>query len=238
MLKPDIKKEYLSLVRNICSVGEALPASLFEHYKSFGVEINDTYWQTETGAIVIANTPQMKKKPGSIGKPILGITAKTDKNGMIVLKKGWPAMMTGIYKHEKMYGEYFEGEWFKTNDLARIDREGYFFFEGRKDDIIKTSGERVSPLEIESILLKHKAVKESAVIGIPDAVKGQIIKAFIVLNKNFQPSDALKDEISLFVKSNYAGHSYPKTIEFITALPKTNSGKIIRMKLKELEAKK
>ncbi|MDO8517036.1 MAG: AMP-binding protein [Nanoarchaeota archaeon] len=234
MLKPEIKKEDFKGIRNIASVGEALTSSVFDFYKNLGIEINDSYWQTETGALMISNTPLMKKKSGSMGKPLPGINA-TIKDGMIIIKKSWPAMMTGIYKHEKMYKEYFNKKWFKTNDLARIDNEGYFFFEARKDDMIKSSGERISPIEIESILMKHKAVKETAVIGIPDEIKGQIIKAFIVLNKGFEETNQLKEELMSFVKQNYAGHSYPKQIQFIKEFPKTNSGKIIKMELKNLK---
>jgi len=234
LLRNDLKKSDLANIKTLCSVGEALPTAIFEDFKKLGVEISDTYWQSETGAIVIANQVGMKKKPGSIGKAIPGISAKI-KDGMIVLKPGWPSMMTGIYRHDAMYKSYFKNNLFFTNDLAREDKEGYFFFEARQDDIIKTSGERVSPLEIENALLKHKAVEEAAVIGIPDTVKGQVIKAFIVLEKTFQPSDELKEELSQFVKKNYAGHSYPKVIEFVSSLPKTNSGKIIRMKLKQME---
>ncbi len=237
MLKHNIKKEDLRGVRNICSVGEALPRTIFEHYKKLGVEINDTYWQSETGAIVIANRPGEKKKAGSIGKAIPGISTRI-KDEMMELKADWPAMMTGIYKHPQMYKSYFDGSWFKTNDRATRDKEGYFFFLGRKDDIIKTSGERVSPLEIENILLKHKAVHESAVIGVPDKAKGEIIKAFVVLNSGFKASNALEDELAMFVKKNYAGHAYPKLIDFVESLPKTNSGKIIRMELREKEARK
>jgi acetyl-CoA synthetase len=185
MLKRDIKREDLRGVRNVCSVGEALPKTIFEHYKKLGVEINDSYWQSETGAMVIANYPGMKKKPGSIGKALPGITAKI-RDEMMELEKGWPSMMTGIYKHASMYRSYFDKQWFKTNDRAKRDKEGYFFFLGRKDDIIKTSGERVSPLEIENILLKHKAVHESAVIGVPDPAKGEAIKAFVVLHPGFK----------------------------------------------------
>jgi len=234
MLKSEIKKEDFKDVRNICSVGEALTSGVFDFYRRLGVEINDTYWQTETGALMIANTNAMKKKSGSMGKPIPGINARI-RDGMIEFEKPWPAMMIGIHNHEKMYKDYFYGKWFKTNDSARIDNEGYFFFEGRKDDIIKTSGERVSPIEIESVLIKHPSVKESAVVGIPDEIKGQIIKAFIVLNKGFEESDKLKDELMQFVKKEYAGHSYPKIIQFMKDLPKNNSGKIMRIKLKEIK---
>jgi len=232
MLKPEIKKQDLKFVKNICSVGEALTKAVFDFYKTLGIEINDTYWQTETGAIVIATWKGLKKKYGSMGKAIPRITAKII-DGTISLKPDFPAIMTGIYKHNKMYKDYFKNNWFRTNDSAKVDNEGYFFFIGRKDDIIKTSGERVSPIEIESILMKNKAVKEAAVIGIPDELKGNILKAFVVLNDKIQANEKLKEELSTFVKQNYAGHSYPKQIEFIKSLPKTNSGKIIRMKLRE-----
>lgn len=231
MFQENIKKKDLENIKNLCSVGEALPKSTFNFYKKIGIKICDTYWQTETGAIVIAG--YINRKPGSIGKAIPGIQVKI-LNGTIAIKKTWPAMMTGIYKHNKMYRSYFKNEWFITNDLAIKDKHGFFYFISRKDDIIKTSGERVSPIEIESELMKHKAVKEIAVIGIPDKIKGQIIKAFIVLKKEFNESELLKQEISNFIKKNYAGHAYPKEIQFIKNLPKTNSGKIIRMKLREI----
>lgn len=233
MLKSDLKKADLSNVRNISSVGEALTSGLFEIYKKLGIEINDTYWQTETGAIVIASLPGERKKPGSMGKPVPGIDARiTDK--VITLVPGWPAMMTSIYKHKKMYKDYFKKGLFFTNDLARKDKDGYFFFEARKDDIIKVSGERISPVEIEGFLIKNKAVKEAAIIGIPDKVKGSVLKAFIVLEKNVPASESMKKELSMFVKSNYAGHAYPKVIEFVKSLPKTNSGKIIRAELRKI----
>jgi acetyl-CoA synthetase len=247
LFKPIIKKSDITGVRNISSVGEALNKSVYDFYKNLGIDINDTYWQTETGAIVIANwssssskkmnLPPLKKKPGTLGKAIPGITAKIIKDS-ISLKPDFPSLMTGIYKHKKMYKDYFKAGWFRTNDSAKKDKDGYFFFIGRKDDIIKTSGERVSPLEIENILQKNDAVKEAAVIGIPDEMKGAILKAFIILNDCIEPSEKLKENISSFVKQNYAGHSYPKIIDFVSSLPKTNSGKIIRMKLREMEEKK
>ncbi|MFA4952856.1 MAG: AMP-binding protein [Candidatus Pacearchaeota archaeon] len=232
LLRNFVKRKDFEKVRNIFSVGEALTTAVYDFYKQLGIEICDTYWQTETGAIVIANWPRLKKKDGSMGKAIPDIKAKII-DGTIHLKPGWPAMMTGIYKHDKMYKSYFEKGWFKTNDLAKKDKDGYFFFEGRKDDIIKTSGERVSPIEVENVLMRHKAVKEVAVIGVADEIKGQIIKAFIVLNHGFNANEKLAEELKFFVKENYAGHSYPKQTEFVSSLPKTNSGKIIRMKLRE-----
>jgi len=233
--KDDFGKKEIKNLKVLASVGEALPNSIFQKFKDFGLLITDTYWQTETGAIVIAGYEKEARKAGSIGKAIPGISAKM-KNGMIVLEKGFPGQMTGIYKHEKMFKSYFDGKWFKTNDLA-VKKGDLFYFEGRKDDIIKTSGERVSPLEIESILLKHPKIKEVAVIGIPDEIKGQIIKAVVVLKEKEKENEKLKEEISDFVKKNYAGHSYPKVVEFVKELPKTNSGKIIRMKLREKQNK-
>jgi len=236
LLRQGVKKGDFSFVRNMCSVGEALTKGTYDFYKKIGIIIRDTYWQTETGAMIIANYPSLKNKEGSMGKTIPGIESKII-NGTIHLKPEWPGMMTGIYKHDKMYKSYFEkdsGElWFKTNDMARMDKDGYFFFIGREDDIIKTSGERVSPLEIEDILMKDKSVKEAAVIGIPDKMKGSILKAFIVLNSKVEESEKLAEELKMFVKNNYAGHAYPKEIEFVKDLPKTKSGKIIRMKLRE-----
>ena len=231
MLKNEIKREDLANVRQICSIGEALTKATFDYYLKLGKWVNDTYWQTETGAIVIANFKNNRKKY-SIGKAIPGIIADV-RNKMIVLKPEWPAMMTGIYKHKKMYDEYFKNKWFSTKDLARKDKDGFFFFESREDDIIKTSGERVSPLEIESALMAHPAVKEAAVIGIPHDIKGQIIKAFVKLDERAKPSEKLKNELMEFVKKNYAGHSYPKEIEFVSSFPRTNSGKIIRRELRK-----
>ena len=232
LLRQNVKKGDFSSVRNMCSVGEALTKGTYDFYKKMGIIIRDTYWQTETGAMIIANYPSLKNKEGSMGKTIPGIEAKII-NGTIHLKPDWPGMMTGIYKHDKMYKSYFEKGWFKTNDLAKKDDDGYFFFIGREDDIIKTSGERVSPLEIEDILMKNKYVSEAAVIGIPDKIKGSILKAFIVLNSGKKESQKIADELKMFVKKNYAGHAYPKEIEFVKDLPKTKSGKIIRMKLRE-----
>jgi acetyl-CoA synthetase len=229
LFKGEVSKQDFKFVKRICSVGEALPWSLWEHYDSLGVKIIDTYWQTEIGAIVLANLDFVKK---SLGKPI-GVHIEI-KDGMMVIRTPWPAMMAGIYNHEKVYQEYFEDDLFKTNDLAE-EKNGVFYFIGRKDDIIKTSGERVSPLEIENILIKHPAVVEAAVIGVPDSLRGEIIKAFVVLRdkKDDLGKAVLKQELSDFVKKNYAGHAYPKIIEFVEELPKGNSGKIVRMKLRE-----
>jgi len=210
LFKKDIKKSDLKYLENVCSVGEALTIATHDFYKKKGIKIKDTYWQTETGAIVIAN---LKSKKRALGKSIPGITAEI-KKGTIALKPNFPSLMTGIYKHNKMYNSYFNNKWFLTNDLA--EKKGdYFYFISRKDDIIKTRGERISPIEVENSLMHHRAVKEAAVIGIPHKTHGNILKAFIILNKEFNESEKLKKEIISFVKENYAGHSYPKEIEFI-----------------------
>ncbi len=227
LLKGNISKRDLRFITRICSVGEALSFSLVEYYKTLEVQVIDTYWQTEIGAIVIANLPFKEK---ALGKAI-GVKASL-KNGEIVLKTPWPAMMTGIWKHKKMFESYFSGKIFLAHDLAKKDNQNYFYFEGRKDDIIKTSGERISPLEIENVLLKFPGIKECAIIGVPDDIKGNILKSFIVLDKKIIPTEDLKQKISDFVKKSYAGHAYPKIIEFVGDLPKGNSGKIIRARLK------
>jgi acetyl-CoA synthetase len=227
LLRENVSKKDFKFIEKICSVGEALPFSLIEYYNNFEIKIIDTYWQTEIGAIIIANIPFRKKALGkSIGVEILL------KNGEIVIKKPWPAMMVGIWKHKKMFESYFDGEMFLARDLAKKDKQDYFYFEGRKDDIIKISGERISPLEIESFLLKFPGIKECAIVGIPDRDRGNILKAYVVLDKKIKSDEKLKDKISNFVKKKYAGHAYPKIITFVENLPKGNSGKIIRSKLK------
>lgn len=225
--KQDVKKSDFNNLKILASVGEALSEATFDFYKKKGMLIRDTFWQTETGAMIIAN---LSGKKGALGKPLEGLDVKI-KDGEMVIKKPWPAMMTGIYKHKKMYNSYFSGGWFLTHDLAEL-KNGNFYFVGRKDDIIKTSGERVSPLEVENVLLKSKAVKESAVVGVPDKKRGSVIKAFVVLNEGFKGDEKLKKKLAEAVKKNYAGHAYPRIIEFVSDLPKGNSGKIKRMELR------
>lgn len=227
LLRGNLSKKDSKNINRICSVGEALPWNLVEYYKKIGVKVIDSYWQTEIGAIVIANIPLKK---GSIGRTF-GVEAFVKKKE-ILIKTPWPSMMTGIWKHEKMFKSYFFKDNFLAHDLAKQDKEGYFYFEGRKDDIIKTSGERISPLEIENVLIKHPIVRECAIIGVPDKERGSVLKAIIVPRKKILDIEISKKELSDFVKENYAGHAYPKIIEFVNELPKGNSGKILRNKLK------
>ena len=248
-----VKKYKLSKLRHLLSVGEPLnPEAIKWGLKAFGMPFHDTWWQTETGAICIANYPSMKIKIGSMGKPFPGINAGIiDDNGRelpigqegnLALKAGWPSMMKTIWHRHVKYESYFNKGWYISGDRAWKDRDGYFWFIGRADDVIKTSGERVGPFEVESALVAHPAVVEAGVIGKPDKLRGEIIKAFVVLKenpkseiRNPKQSEKLKDELSLYVKKHLAGHAYPREIEFIDKLPKTRSGKIMRRILKAKE---
>ena len=254
-----IKTYDLSHLRHLASVGEPLnPEAIRWGLKVFKLPFHDNWWQTETGAICIANYPVLPIKPGSMGKPVPGIEAAVvDESGSVlplgqmgnlVLKPGWPSMMRKIWRRPKKYKSYFikglvshergakrRVEWYFTGDLAYKDKDGYFWFVGRADDIIKTGGERVGPFEVESALIEHPAVAEAGVIGKPDPLRGEIIKAFITLKPKVKPTKKLKEEIAQFVKKHLAGHAYPREIEFIDRLPKTRSGKIARRVLKARE---
>ncbi|MDE7550648.1 acetate--CoA ligase [Bacillus tropicus] len=242
-----IKKYDLSQVRHVLSVGEPLnPEVIRWGMNAFGLRIHDTWWMTETGGQVICNYPCMEIRPGSMGKPIPGVKAAIVDNegnevppytmGNLAIGKGWPAMMRGIWNNKQKYESYFmPGNWYVSGDSAYMDEDGYFWFQGRIDDVIMTSGERVGPFEVESKLIEHAAVAEAGVIGIPDPVRGEIIKAFIALRAGYEPSDELKEEIRQFVKKGLAAHAAPRQIEFRDKLPKTRSGKIMRRVLKAWE---
>ncbi|AXY06269.1 TPA: acetate--CoA ligase [Bacillus cereus] len=242
-----IKKYDLSQVRHVLSVGEPLnPEVIRWGMNAFGLRIHDTWWMTETGGQVICNYPCMEIRPGSMGKPIPGVKAAIVDNegnevppytmGNLAIGKGWPAMMRGIWNNKQKYESYFmPGDWYVSGDSAYMDEDGYFWFQGRIDDVIMTSGERVGPFEVESKLIEHAAVAEAGVIGIPDPVRGEIIKAFIALRAGYEPSDELKEEIRQFVKKGLAAHAAPRQIEFRDKLPKTRSGKIMRRVLKAWE---
>ncbi|MBI2036330.1 acetate--CoA ligase [Candidatus Microgenomates bacterium] len=253
-----VKKYDLANLRHLASVGEPLnPEAIFWGRRVFGLSFHDNWWQTETGAIMIANYPCLPIKPGSMGKPFPGVIAAIvddngnklgiNKEGNLALKPGWPSMMKTIWRRPHKYRSYFlkglaasherakRVEWYISGDRAYQDKDGYFWFIGRADDVIKTSGERVGPFEVESALVAHPTVVEAGVIGKPDAVRGEIIKAFVVLKKDVKTSEKLKAELSEFVKKHLAGHAYPREIEFIDKLPKTRSGKIMRRVLKAKE---
>lgn len=242
-----IKNYDLSSLRHILSVGEPLnPEVIRWGHKVFGLRIHDTWWMTETGAQTICNYPSMDIKPGSMGKPIPGVKAAIIDDqgqelppyrmGNLAIKKGWPSMMRQIWNNPDKYQSYFmPGDWYVSGDSAYMDEDGYFWFQGRIDDVIMTAGERVGPFEVESKLVEHPAVAEAGVIGKPDPVRGEIIKAFVALRDGYEQSDQLKEEIRQFVKTGLAAHAAPREIEFRDKLPKTRSGKIMRRVLKAWE---
>lgn len=244
-----VKKFDLSNLRHVVSVGEPLnPEVVRWGVKVFDLRIHDTWWMTETGAQLICNYPCMDVKPGSMGKPIPGVQAAivddqgnelpAYRMGNLAIKRGWPSMMHTIWKNEQKYESYFlPGDWYVSGDSAYMDEDGYFWFQGRIDDVIMTSGERVGPFEVESKLVEHPAVAEAGVIGKPDPVRGEIIKAFISLRDGYEPSDELIEEIRQFVKNGLAAHAAPREMEFRDKLPKTRSGKIMRRVLKAWELK-
>jgi len=236
----------LGSVRYICSVGEPLnPEAIVWGLKAFGMAIHDNWWQTETGCIQIANYPIMEVRPGSMGRPFPGVTAavvdgggrevRDGEEGDLVLKPKWPSMFRTYWNKQELYESRFRNGWYITGDRARRDADGYFWFVGRADDVINTAGHLVGPFEVESALIEHPAVAEAGVIGKPDEERMEIIKAFVSLKDGFSPSDQLGEEIKQFVKRRLAAHAYPREIEFLTSLPKTRSGKIMRRLLKARE---
>ncbi|RBP03921.1 acetate--CoA ligase [Rossellomorea aquimaris] len=242
-----VKQFDLSSLRHILSVGEPLnPEVVRWGMKVFNLRIHDTWWMTETGGQLICNYPSMEIKPGSMGKPFPGVKAAIVDDqgnevppyrmGNLAIKKGWPSMMNQIWNNPQKYDSYFmPGDWYVSGDSAYMDEDGYFWFQGRIDDVIMTSGERVGPFEVESKLVEHPAVAEAGVIGKPDPVRGEIIKAFIALRDGYEVTDELKEEIRQFVKKGLAAHAAPREIEFRDKLPKTRSGKIMRRVLKAWE---
>lgn len=243
----DIVEKYdLSSLKSILSVGEPLNPEVIKWAKDvFGLRVLDTWWMTETGGHMIVNYPSMDVKLGSMGKPLPGIEASIvddqgnelppNRMGNLAIKKGWPSMMISIWNNPEKYESYFIGDWYVSGDSAYKDEDGYFWFQGRVDDVIMTAGERVGPFEVESKLVEHEAVAEAGVIGKPDPVRGEIIKAFVALRPEFKESEELKEEIRKFVKEGLAAHAAPREIEFKEKLPKTRSGKIMRRVLKAWE---
>lgn len=246
-----VKAHNLSSLRHLCSVGEPLnPEAIRWGLNVFGLAFHDTWWQTETGGQMMVNFPSLDIKIGAMGKPFPGLEAgivddagnllpdKTE--GNLAFKPNWPSMMRTVWNNEEKYKSYFTNGWYISGDHAWKDEDGYYWFIGRADDVIKTSGERVGPFEVESALVEHPEVVEAGVIGKPDDLRGEIIKAFVVLQNpkkyaEVAEQEALKKELGEFVKKHLAGHAYPREIEFIDKLPKTRSGKIMRRILKAKE---
>ncbi|MHA6258670.1 acyl-CoA synthetase [Sporosarcina sp. CAU 1771] len=243
---PELIKQYSIQVKKFSSAGEPLNAEVVHFFKkNFGREVYDHYGSTETGMIVNNyNSTDMIVKSGSMGLPSPGFTVELlDVAGNPVDKGEIGEIATdstafsfyflGYWMDSEKTKEKYKGKWFLTGDLASMDEDGYFWFEGRSDDIISSAGYRIGPFEVESCLLEHPAVAEVAVVGKPDQLKGEIVKAFVVLTPSSKPLESLEEELSVFVKNKLSKHQYPREIEFIDSLPKTQSGKIQRYILKQ-----
>jgi acetyl-CoA synthetase len=246
-----IGKYDLGSLRFIASVGEPLnPEAVVWGQQAFGMAIHDNWWQTETGGIMIANYASMEVRPGSMGRPLPGIEAgvvRVGKDGSVemvdepgvegelALRPGWPSMFRGYLHEEGRYRKCFAGGWYLTGDLAKRDRDGYFWFVGRADDVIKSSGHLIGPFEVESVLLEHPAVAEAGVIGKPDPVAGQVVKAFVSLKPAYSSSEELRLELLGFARKRLGAAVAPKEIDFLANVPKTRSGKIMRRLLKARE---
>ncbi|MDX1804766.1 MAG: acetate--CoA ligase [Alcanivorax sp.] len=240
----------LSGLRFLASVGEPLnPEAVIWGRDTLGLPFHDNWWQTETGGIMVANYASMDIKPGSMGRPLPGIEAAIaarteqgmvliddpEETGELVLKAGWPSMFRGYLNEDARYQQCFVDHWYFTGDLARRDADGYFWFVGRADDVIKSAGHLVGPFEVESALMEHPAVAEAGVIGVPDEVSGESIKAFVALRPGYQDGDALYREILGLARKRLGPAVAPKTLAFCASLPKTRSGKIMRRLLKARE---
>lgn len=243
----DVKDFDLSNLRQIYSVGEPLnPEAIWWGLEVFGLPFHDTWWQTETGGISITNYPAMDIKPGSMGRPLPGVHAAIiddegnelpeGAEGHLALKaKTVSSLMKTIWKNPEKFNSYFIKDWYISGDKAFRDKDGYYWFIGRADDVINTSGERVGPFEVESALVEYPDVVEAGVIGKPDMMRGEIIKAFVVVKPGVEQTEELKTKLQQHVKKHLAGHAYPREIDFIDKLPKTRSGKIMRRVLKAKE---
>jgi len=238
-------------LRFIASVGEPLnPEAVIWGQETLGLPIHDNWWQTETGGIMIANYPATDIRPGSMGLPLPGIEAgvvETDRvdntreidapnvEGELALRPGWPSMFRGYLDQPDRYEKTFRNGWYLTGDRAYRDADGYYWFVGRADDIIKSAGHLIGPFEVESALMEHPAVAEAAVIGVPEPTLGQMVKAFVSLHSGYRPDDKLKRELLGHARKRLGSAVAPKEIVFEDKLPHTRSGKIMRRLLKARE---
>ncbi len=256
----EVAQEYdLSSLRFIASVGEPLnPEVVLWTQEAFGMPAHDNWWQTETGGIMIANFRSMEVRPGSMGRPLPGIQAAVarrdeddnavlasdgtlelvedpSQEGELVLRPGWPSMFRGYLGEESRYRSCFAGGWYLTGDLVRKDADGYFWFVGRGDDVIKSAGHLIGPFEVESVLLEHRAVAEAGVIGKPDPVAKMIVKAFVALKPGYEESEELRRDLLAFARRRLGAAVAPREIEFVRSVPRNRSGKIMRRLLKARE---
>jgi acetyl-CoA synthetase len=247
----DIAQGYdLSRLRFMASVGEPLnPEGVVWGQETFGMPFHDNWWQTETGGIMIANYGSMDVKPGSMGRPMPGVEAEVmvhaadgtltpapdNTPGELCLKRGWPSMFREYIHNPERYAKAFQDGWYKSGDLAQRDADGYFWFVGRDDDMIKSAGHLIGPFEVESALVEHSAVAEAAVIGIPEETAGEVVKAFVALKHGYTGDEALAKALLGHARKRLGPAVAPKQIEFRDNLPKTRSGKIMRRLLKARE---
>jgi acetyl-CoA synthetase len=238
----EVVKNYdLSSLRHLASVGEPLNAeAVVWSDRIIGKPFHDTYWQTETGSMMITNYPGMKIRPGSMGKAFPGLTSaildpdtfepitEVNKPGLIAFRFDWPARMRTYWNNHETFLKKFQGDWYITGDRSTIDKDGYFWFIGRDDDVINTGGHLVSPFEVESALLEHEAVAESAVVSKPDEINMEVVKAFVTLKPGFSPTEELELDIMNFIRKKLSPLAMPQEIEYMDLLPKTRSGKIMR----------
>ena len=237
-------------LRFVASVGEPLnPEAVVWGNEALGLPIHDNWWQTETGGILIANTAGQEIRPGSMGRPLPGITAGVVKRtadgvelitepgveGELAVRPGWPSMFREYLGRPDKTASCFASGWYLSGDLATVDEDGFFWFVGRADDVINTSGHLVGPFEVESALMEHPGVAEVGVIGKPDPVAMEIVKAFVALKPGFEPSDELRRELLGLARKRLGPAVAPKEIAFMEGLPKTRSGKIMRRLLKARE---
>jgi acetyl-CoA synthetase len=245
------RRHDLRRLRFIASVGEPLnPEGVVWGQQVLGLPFHDNWWQTETGGIMIANFAAMDIRPGSMGRPLPGIEAAIvrreadggvtvleapDQQGELALRAGWPSMFRGYLHEDERYRKCFAGGWYLSGDLARRDADGYFWFVGRADDVIKSAGHLIGPFEVESALMGHPAVAEAGVIGIPDPIAGEAVKAFVALKPGHEPSEELRRDILALARRRLGPAVAPRAIDFRPGLPKTRSGKIMRRLLRARE---
>ncbi len=238
----------LSALRFTASVGEPLnPEGVRWGQEVFGLPFHDNWWQSETGGIMIGNVAALDVRPGSMGQPLPGVEAgivrvaddgtvteitEPGVDGELALRPGWPSMFRGYLGEEARYRACFAGGWYRTGDLARRDADGYYWFVGRADDVIKSSGHLIGPFEVESALLEHPAVAEAAVIGLPHPVAGEVVKAYVALRPGHEPTEALRSELLGFARKRLGPAVAPREIELVRELPRTRSGKLMRRLLK------
>ena len=246
------RRPSLSALRLAATVGEPLSADAVRWgVDALGRPLHDTWWQTETGSIMIANTRAQDIKPGAMGRPLPGVEAAIvrrtedgrvellegpDTPGELALRAGWPSMFRGYLGDPAQYRKCFADGWYLSGDLARRDPDGYFWFLGRADDAIKCAGHLIGPFEVEGALLEHPGVGEAAVVGKPDPVVSEVVKAYVTVAPGYSPGEGLRREILAHARRRLGAVAAPKEIEFRDELPRTPSGKILRRVLRGSEA--